>query len=117
MQPGTEAQFLAAADHVIAESRREPGNLLYNLQRSVTDPQQFVFYELFKSDADLEFHKKSKHVVNFLEQVKSILLPGQFTLVKYDQVNTLKIKGNDLRWDVGFGSFEGFDRISNFVKI
>ena len=53
VQPGTEAQFLDAAQNVLAESRKEPGNLAYILQRSVTDPQEFVLYELFKSDADL----------------------------------------------------------------
>ena len=88
VQPGTETQFAEAAKKVITESRKEPGNLEYILQRSVSDPQQFVFYELFKSDGDLELHKRSKHVLAFLEQIKSILLPGQFTLIKYDHVDS-----------------------------
>ena len=83
VKPGTESQFADAAKTVIAESRKEPGNLVYILQTALNDPQQFVFYELYKSDADLELHKRSKHTVEFLKQVDPILLPGQFTLTKY----------------------------------
>lgn len=86
VRPGTESQFLAAAQNVIALSRRERGNLMYVLQQSVENPQQFVFYELFKSDADLEYHRRSPHVVQFLNQVKPIVVPGQFILQKYNNV-------------------------------
>ena len=87
VQPGTEARFLEAAKNVLIESRKEPGNLIYILQRSVTDPQQFVFYELFKTDADLELHRRSQHVVSFLNHINPILVPGQFNLFKYENVS------------------------------
>ena len=86
VRPGTEAQFLKAAKNVIQESRKEPGNLVYILQESINDPTQFIIYELFKSDAALELHRKAKHTVRFLKEVDSILIPGQFVLEKYDHV-------------------------------
>jgi len=83
VRPGTEAQFLEAAKEVIVESRREPGTLVYNLHQSVNEPQKFLFYELYRSHEDLESHRKSQHVVNFLNRVKPILKPGGFFLVEY----------------------------------
>jgi quinol monooxygenase YgiN len=79
--PGTENQFLKAAENVIKESRRESGNIRYQLHQSVTNPQQFVFYELFSSDADLQYHRKARHTVAFLKQTKPYTV--QFTLEEY----------------------------------
>ena len=86
--PNTQSQFLNAAKNVIIESRKEAGNITYILQQSVDDPEQFVFYELYKTDADLELHRNSKHVVDFLNEVNPIVVPGQFILVKYENVNS-----------------------------
>ncbi|MGZ3697751.1 MAG: putative quinol monooxygenase [Bdellovibrionota bacterium] len=83
VRPGTQQQFLDAAKPVIEESRQESGNLIYILQQSATDPQQFVFYELFRTEGDLELHRNSKHVTEFLKAVAPILIPGQFILEKY----------------------------------
>lgn len=83
VQPGTEGQFLEAAKDVIEKSRQEPGTIIYNLHQSITNPTQFVFYELYKSDADLQTHKRSAHVVGFLKNVKAILIPNGFALVEY----------------------------------
>jgi quinol monooxygenase YgiN len=84
VQPGTEQQFLDASKDVIEESRKESGCLIYILHESEQDPQQFLFYELYKSDADLQAHRKSKHVVDFLNTVNPILIPGGFTLDEFD---------------------------------
>jgi len=83
VKAGTESQFVAAAKEVIELSRKEPGNLVYILHQSQKDPQQFLFYELFKSDADLQAHRKADHVVRFLKSVSPIVLPGQFILDEY----------------------------------
>jgi quinol monooxygenase YgiN len=78
-----EQQFLSAAKNVIEESRKEVGCLVYSLHESEQDPQQFVFYELFKSDTDLQAHRKSKHVVDFLKTINPILVPNGFVLSEY----------------------------------
>ena len=84
VQPSKEKQFLDATQSVIEESRKEPGCLIYILHESEKNSQQFLFYELFKSDAALQAHRKSKHVVEFLNKVNPILIPGQFVLDEYD---------------------------------
>lgn len=87
--PGTQGRFLQSAQNVIIKSRREPGNLIYILQQSSKEPNQFVFYEVFRTDADLEYHRNSPHVRAFLEETKPILLPGKFTLEKYENLMTI----------------------------
>jgi quinol monooxygenase YgiN len=78
-----EQQFLSAAKTVIEKSRKESGCLVYTLHESEQDPQQFVFYELYKSDTDLQAHRKSKHVVDFLNTINPILVPNGFILNEY----------------------------------
>lgn len=84
VRPGTENQFKKAAEDVIAESRRERGMLIYNLHQSLTDPQQFIFYELFRSHEDLVYHRESRHVKMFLKKVEPILIPGKFILREFN---------------------------------
>ena len=79
--PGTEGQFLKAAENVILESRAEEGNIIYKLHQSVTNPEQFVFYELFKTDADLQYHRNAKHVKSFLKETKPYTV--EFVLEEY----------------------------------
>jgi len=81
--PGAEAEFLNATKEVKEKSRQEPGNLIYTLHQSVTDPTQFVLYELFKSDADLQAHRQASYVLGFLKTVNPILVPNGFVLQEY----------------------------------
>ena len=84
VQPGTEQQFLDATADVIEQSRKESGCLIYILHESEQDPTQFLIYELFKSDADLQAHRKAQYVVDFLSTVNPILVPGGFVLNEFD---------------------------------
>lgn len=88
VRPGTEAQFLNEAQAVIKDSRLETGVIRYQLHRSEKDPQQFVFYELFKSSAALDFHKNSPHVKSFLSRTSSITV--KFTLESFAPIGTLQ---------------------------
>ena len=81
VKAGAEQAFLKAAEDVIEESRRESGNIRYQLHQSVTNPQQFVFYELFGTDRDLQYHRNSTHVKTFLKKTAPITL--QFVLEEY----------------------------------
>lgn len=85
VQPGTQQQFLDAAQNVIAESRKEPGNLVYNLHQSKKNPQEFVLYEMFRTKDDLTLHKNSSYVKDFLNKVQPILIPDNgFVLDQYE---------------------------------
>lgn len=60
--PGKEAEFEAAAsDLVAAVNANEPDCLLYELCRSKSDPQTYVFMERYRDQAAIEYHGKTDY--------------------------------------------------------
>ena len=60
------AAFLT--EQVAAVVNAEPGCLVYRLHRSVKDPAQFCFYEIFRDEAAFELHRNSPHVAAFRDR-------------------------------------------------
>jgi len=56
VKPETRAEFIAAATGCIKETRKEPGNIAYDLHESVTDPAKMVFVEQWADRAALLAH-------------------------------------------------------------
>ena len=59
---GQEARLKQELLGLLAPSRAEAGCLLYDLHQSQTDPALFVFYETWKSQADLDAHFVTPHI-------------------------------------------------------
>jgi quinol monooxygenase YgiN len=49
VKPETRAEFIAAATACIMQTRKEPGNIAYDLHESVTDPAKMVFVEQWEN--------------------------------------------------------------------
>src|SRR4029079_17685243 len=62
IKPETRAEFIAAATACIKETRREPGNIAYDLHESVTDPAKMVFVEQWESAEALVPHRAMEHM-------------------------------------------------------
>jgi quinol monooxygenase YgiN len=73
VKAGQEKAFEDAFKPCLAATRKEPGCLLYELNRDLDDPTIFVMYEKFKSVAALEEHAKSKHVEELLKVMGPML--------------------------------------------
>lgn len=43
----------------------EPGCLVYRPHRSTTDPESFVFYEMYQSEAAFEIHRNAPHLAAY----------------------------------------------------
>ena len=52
-------------EQVAAVRRAEPDCLVYRLHRSKTDPDLFLFYEQYRSDAAFDLHRKAPHLAGF----------------------------------------------------
>lgn len=61
---GFETTVLENAEKVWVETRRESGCEAFLL--NTKDKNTIVFFEVFKSEEDFEFHKKAKHTADFL---------------------------------------------------
>ena len=65
VKPETRAEFIAAATACIKETRKEPGNIAYDLHESVTDPSKMVFVEQWESADALVPHRGAEHTKTF----------------------------------------------------
>ena len=65
IKPETRAEFIAAATACIKETRKEPGNIAYDLHESVTDPAKMVFVEQWENAEVLVPHRSTEHMKAF----------------------------------------------------
>ena len=65
IKPEMRAEFIAAATACIKETRKEPGNVAYDLHESVTDPSKMVFVEQWKDADALVPHRQAEHFKAF----------------------------------------------------
>src|SRR6476620_3957098 len=65
IKPETRAEFIAAATACIKETRKEPGNIAYDMHESVTDPTKMVFVEQWENVEATVPHGKAEHMRTF----------------------------------------------------
>jgi quinol monooxygenase YgiN len=65
VKPETRAEFIAGATACIKETRKEPGNMAYDMHESVTDPTKMVFVEQWESAEALVPHRGAEHMKAF----------------------------------------------------
>jgi len=83
VQPGREDEAAEDLRRLAAVTRKEPGNLLYAVHRSLDDPRQFMIYEQYRSQADLDAHRKTpyyqRYAVEGLQKIAESRTGGTFT--------------------------------------
>jgi quinol monooxygenase YgiN len=65
VKPEMRAEMIAGAKACIAETRKEAGNIAYDMHESVTDPSKMVFVEQWDNAEALEPHRKTDHMRAF----------------------------------------------------
>jgi quinol monooxygenase YgiN len=73
VKQGEAKAFEEAFAPCLASTRKEPGCIVYFLNRDVDDANTFLVYERFKSVAALESHAKSAHVAEVLKKITPLL--------------------------------------------
>jgi quinol monooxygenase YgiN len=71
-KPGKEDRLKALCEEMTEPSRAEPGNVFYQAQRSLEDPQLFYLYEQYVDEAGYVAHQESEH---FTRLVKGEAIP------------------------------------------
>ena len=62
---GSDQAFLAAAEKCVEATRKEAGNVFYNLRRNPFNPNEFTFVEEWETKESLEAHMKTAHFAAF----------------------------------------------------
>ena len=61
---------LKAIKTVVDATRKEQGNIFYDVFEDVKNPLKFVFIETWKSQEAIDLHNKSTHFNNFVNAVQ-----------------------------------------------
>ena len=65
VKPEARAELIEAAKACIEATRKEPGNIAYDLHESVTDPSRMVFVEQWENAEALVPHRTQEHMKTF----------------------------------------------------
>lgn len=66
---GHAEDFAAASLENARATRREPGNLRFDVLRRLDDPRRFTFYEVYRSADDFAAHQQTAHYLRWREAV------------------------------------------------
>src|SRR4029079_668884 len=88
IKPETRADFIAAATACIQETRKEPGNITYDLHESVTDHSKMVFVEQWENAEALVPHRTAEHMKTFGRVVvKCLASPPKIEVITPEKVD------------------------------
>ena len=71
IQPPRRAELVAAVREYLPQVRAEPGVEAFYVMARKDDPNTFVFYEIYKSQAAQDFHLQQDFTKKFLATLKS----------------------------------------------
>ena len=71
IQPQRRAELVEAARQYVPQVRAEPGVEAFYVTARKDDPNTFVFYEVYKSQAAQDFHLQQDFTKKFLATLKS----------------------------------------------
>jgi len=72
VKEGAAKQFEAAFAKAITATRKEKGNLAYDLSRDTQEPSRYLVYERWKNLAALEAHLKAPHLKALLSELPKL---------------------------------------------
>lgn len=85
---GKGAEFEAVFRSLAAKVRSdEPGNKLYQLCKSRSDPNEYVVMEIYADQAAIEAHRNSPHFQAARPEFGRLLQPGPMNLELIDTVD------------------------------
>ena len=88
IKPEMRAELIEGAKACIAETRKEPGSIAYDLLESVTDPAKMVFVEQWESAEALGPHRTADHMKTFGRiAVKCMSAPPKIEIITPQKVD------------------------------
>jgi len=89
IKPGTLNLVVEAAKPCIAATRQEPGCIRYDLNADVTNPEQLVFVEQWKTRKDIDLHFEQPHMAVWRTGLAPHLVDRNIELIYPDNIEKL----------------------------
>ena len=74
VKPERVNDFLQLVTFNATESRKEPGNLRFDVVRSVDNPTLFRLYEVYRDDAAVAAHQATAHYAKWRAEIEALLV-------------------------------------------
>ena len=84
--PGKREDLKRELEALIAPTAAEDGYVNYDLHQGVEDPDTFIFYENWQSDAHLDAHLATPHLVNFANIMGGLLDENGLTINRVQRI-------------------------------
>ena len=82
--PGKREEFVQRAQHALVESRKEKGNVSYNLYKSTENDNDVLYVEEWADEEALAAHGKAEHFLAFRKVQEELnLVSGERERKKY----------------------------------
>lgn len=85
VKPDRVDDFLKLVSFNAAESRKEPGNLRFDVVRSVDTPTRFGLYEVYRDDDGVRAHQATPHYAKWRAEIEALLVTPRIS-EKYTSV-------------------------------
>lgn len=69
VRPECVDKFIAVTKYNHENSRKEPGNVRFDVLQSRDDPTKFTLYEVYASEEAAAFHKTTEHYNKWRDEV------------------------------------------------
>jgi len=88
-KPGKEKVLEEKLKGLIPNVQGEDGTIMYILNRSASDSGAFLFYEMYKDKASLDFHGSTTYFLDFINSVDDLIV-GKPQLSFYEDIASIK---------------------------
>lgn len=79
-----ETEVLTALHHIVDATRKEDGNVSYDLHKNTVTPLEYTILEVWKSQEAIDLHNASKHFDEFKQAIN-----GKIDNLKIDIIQQL----------------------------
>ena len=84
--PGRRDELRTELEKLIAPTSQEAGYVNYDLHQGTEDPDTFILYENWESDAALDAHLATPHLVHFAEIMSGLLDENGLTINRLQRI-------------------------------
>ena len=81
---GKTEELIHLIEGLVEDTRKENGNLCYNVFQDIDNPTKILFYEMWKDEAAFNAHCESEHVKNYRNKIQD-LVEGELVLDIYER--------------------------------
>lgn len=69
VKPEYAEELLSAMQNVVNATRKEDGNISYDLHQNINNPVEYTLIEVWKSEQAIDFHNASEHFGEFKQAI------------------------------------------------